>query len=124
MYVEYNANPKNHRVGDCVIRAISKVRELSWEDTYTEIAVKGFEMHDMPSSNAVWGTYLTEQGFNCIQLPYLCPNCYSIKQFCNDYPKGRFVVGTGTHVVAVIDGDYYDTWDSGDEVPIYYFRKE
>ena len=27
------------------------------------------------------------------------------------------------HVVAVIDGNYYDTWDSGDKIPIYYWYK-
>jgi hypothetical protein len=26
--------------------------------------------------------------------------------------------------VAVSDGDYFDTWDSGDEVPVYYFEKD
>jgi hypothetical protein len=33
-------------------------------------------------------------------------------------------VGTGTHVVAVIDGDYYDAWDSGNEVIDRYFTRE
>jgi len=34
------------------------------------------------------------------------------------------ILATGTHVIAVGDGNYYDTWDSGQEVPIYYWRKE
>jgi hypothetical protein len=34
------------------------------------------------------------------------------------------MLATGTHVVAVIDGNYYDTWDSGDEVPIALWKKE
>jgi hypothetical protein len=33
------------------------------------------------------------------------------------------VIGTGTHVVAVIGGDYYDTWDSGEKVVLYYFER-
>lgn len=124
MFIYYNANPKKNRVGDCVIRAISKATGMDWEKTYTEIVLKGYEMYDMPSSNAVWGTYLTQHGFTRNQLPYTCPDCYSIKQFCEDYPKGNYIVGTGTHVVAVLDGRYYDTWDSGDEIPAYYFKKE
>jgi len=123
-FVYYNANPKNNRVGDCVIRAISKATGMSWEETYTEIILQGFEMYDMPSSNAVWETYLSNHGFKKYILPYTCPDCYSIKKFCEDYPKGTYVVGTGSHVVAVIDGRYYDTWDSGDEIPTYYFKKE
>jgi hypothetical protein len=49
--------------------------------------------------------------------------CYTIKEFCKDHPIGDYLLGTGSHVVAVLDGNYYDTWDSGSEVPIYYFKR-
>ena len=40
-------------------------------------------------------------------------------------PKGTYVLGTGNHVVAVVNGDYYDMWDSGDEIPAYvWYKKE
>ena len=52
------------------------------------------------------------------------PYCYTVKDFCKDHPQGVFVLGTGTHAVAVIDGDYYDAWDSGNKVPLFYWRKE
>ena len=81
-------------------------------------------MHDMMSSNAVWGAYLYDQGFRRYIIPNTCPDCYSVKDFCEDNPKGEFMLATGTHVIAVEDGNYYDTWDSGDEVPIFYWRKE
>ena len=42
--------------------------------------------------------------------------------FCEKYPTGVYVIGTGTHAVAVVDGDYYDSWDSGNEVPSYFWR--
>ena len=81
-------------------------------------------MDDIPSSNAVWGSLLYKKGFRQHVIPDTCPNCYSVKQFCSDYPYGKYLLATGTHVIAVEDGDYYDSWDSGDEVPIYYWRKE
>lgn len=124
MYIEYNANPMNRRVGDCVIRAIAKASGQNWDRVYTDIAMQGFLMYDMPSSNAVWGTYLTDNGYEVHSIPNSCPDCYSIRQFCEDFPKGTYIVATGTHVLTIIDGDYFDTWDSGDEIPIYYFRKE
>lgn len=83
-----------------------------------------YKMYDMPSSNAVWGAYLADMGYRRYVIPDTCPACYSVKQFCIDNPKGKYLLATGTHAVTVIDGDYYDTWDSGDEVPIYYFTKE
>ena len=52
------------------------------------------------------------------------PDYYTVQDFCIDHPKGTYVLGTGTHAVAVVDGYYYDAWDSGKEIPIYYFSKE
>ena len=124
MYIQSNNNPDKALVGDCTVRAISKAIGKPWDDTYIFLAVQGFKMKDMPSSNRVWGEFLYANGFRRFIIPDSCPNCYTIKDFCNDHPKGKFIVATGTHVVCVVDGNYYDSWDSGEEVPIYYWRKE
>jgi len=58
------------------------------------------------------------------QIPNTCPDCYTVKDFCTDNPQGRYIVATQSHVVAIIDGDYYDTWDSGTEPIIYFWKKE
>ena len=123
-YVYYNPNPDNKSVGDCVIRAIAKVLDDTWQAVYVDLSMQGFAMSDMPNSNSVWGEYLKLNGFSRHIIPDTCPNCYSIRRFSEDNPIGVFVVATGSHVVAVIDGDYYDTGDSGSEVPVYYWRKE
>lgn len=123
MYIRYNSNPINNRVGDCVVRAISKVMDKSWDDTYIAICVQGFTMYDMPDSNAVWGAYLLENGFSRYVIPNTCPNCYTVKDFCRDYPKGKYLLATGTHLIASISGNYYDTWDSGDEPIIFYWKE-
>lgn len=81
-------------------------------------------MGDMPSSNAVWGAYLKSRGFKRYIIPNECPDCYTVKDFCKDHPKGHYILGTGTHVIAIIDGFYYDTWDSGELIPIFYWKKE
>lgn len=124
MYRQKNINPKGHYVGDCVIRAIAEATGEPWEKVYVELAVQGFIMADMPSSNHVWGTYLASKGYEREIIPNTCPDCYSIADFANDHPQGVFIVATGTHVVAVRDGKYIDTWDSGDEVPVYYWRSK
>jgi len=122
-YIFYNPNPMNLSVGDCTIRAISKVTGLTWQEAYFHLLLQGFSMSDMPSSNRVWGELLKSFGFIKKFLPDTCPNCYTIRDFCQDNPTGTYVLGTGEHVVAVIDGNYYDSWDSGNEIPIYYFEK-
>ncbi len=123
MYINYNNNPLNKRVGDCVIRAVSTVLGESWDDVYNDLTDEGFRLKDMPSANHVWGSYLTKWGFYRNVIPNTCPTCYTIKDFCKEHQRGTYLLATGTHVVAVMDGDYYDTWNSGDEIPIYYWKR-
>ena len=122
-YIYSNPNPGNKIVGDCVIRGISRVLNKPWECIYDDIADLGREMYDMPSSNAVWSEYLYENGFSRYIIPDTCPACYTVRLFCDDHKYGAYLLATGTHVIAVIDGNYYDTWDSGDEIPVYYFKR-
>ena len=123
-YVYYNPNPSGKRVGDCVIRGIAFVTEQTWDTTYIDICMCGFNMHDMPSSNNVWASYLYSVGFTRTLIEDSCPMCYTVAQFCEDHPDGTYLLGTGTHVVPVKDGDYYDAWESGKEVPIYYWERK
>ena len=123
MYKRYNPNPDNKRVGDCIIRAITKATGKSWDQIYWELANLGFEMCVMPSENEVWHEYLYRVGFNRYIIPDTCPSCYTVRDFAYDHPYGTFILGTGSHVIAVVNGDYYDTWDSGDEVPVFYWRR-
>lgn len=122
-FVERNLNPLGKRAIDCTIRAISLVLDQDWETTYAGICVKGMELANMPSANHVWGAYLKSKGYKRYVIPNECPDCYTVKDFCADHPKGRYILCISGHVVAVIDGDYYDTWDSGEEIPIYYWER-
>lgn len=125
MYSEYNPNPFGKRVGDCTVRAISKALGQDWEETYTGLALQGFLMCDMPSANHVWGAYLRSKGYRRGSLPDDCPECYTVRDFCIENPTGRFILALSGHVVAVEDGQYFDSWDSGDETPLYYwYRKD
>ena len=123
MYIYYNPNPDSKSTSDCVIRALTLAVNKNWEETYLDVVTEGFLMHEMPSVNGVWGNYLFKHGFTKYVIPNTCPYCYTVKQFCIDNPRGTFVLGTGTHAVTVVDGNYYDTSDSGNEVPIYYWKK-
>jgi len=124
MYSAYNPNPMGARVGDCTVRAIARATGQSWERVYAGLCIEGFVLGDMPSANHVWGAYLRRQGFRRHMLPDDCPDCYTVADFCRDHPHGRYVLAISGHVVCAEDGDYYDTWDSGGEIPVYYWAKE
>lgn len=119
----YNPNPSGRNVGDCSVRAVSVALNVDWETAYAMIAKAGFLMNDVISSNSVWGSVLRQNGFYRHILPNSCPDCYSLEDFAKDHPQGVYVVGMGNHVATVKDGEIWDSWDSSNEIPIYYWSK-
>lgn len=126
MYVYYNPNPNKSasKKNDCVVRAISRVLNKRWTRVYDELSSLGRRLGDWGCYFTVWGPYLRERGFKKYTIPNYCPDCYTIADFARDNPYGSFLVATDSHVVAVVDGDIYDSWDSSNEVPIFYLTKE
>lgn len=122
MWIRCNPNPLGKQTSDCVVRAIAIATEQSWKRTYRELCELGEIECEMPNANYVWGIDLREKGARQFLLPESCPACITVRAFCERYPDGIYVIGTGSHAVAVIDGDYYDSWDSGNEVPSYFWR--
>lgn len=123
MWTHYNPNPFGRNVGDCAIRAIAAALDLSWEDAYALVTAKGYAMGDMPSSDAVWGAVLRQAGFRRQAIPNTCPDCYTAEDFVRDHPTGTYVLAFGGHV-ATVRGTLMDSWDSSNEIPLYYYYKE
>ena len=122
-YIYFNPNPENPSEPDCVVRGICMVTGYDWDTVYWGMCRQGGLIHSMPSVNKVWGRYMMELGYKRYNISNTCPYCYTIRDFCYDNPYGAFLLATGSHVVAVIDGNYFDAWDSGSEIPIYYFTR-
>ena len=122
MWVKCNPNPLGKTTGDCVVRAIAIATNRSWRETYRDLCRMGERMGDLPNANAVWGAYLREQGARQFLLPESCPECITVQAFCERYPEGVYVIGTGDHAVAVIDGDAYDSWNSLAATPTFFWR--
>ena len=124
VWAEFLNNPTGRRVGDCAVRAISVALDVDWETAYALLASNGFQMGDIMNSNSVWGSVLRQRGFIRESIPNTCPDCYTAEQFVRDHPRGVYVLGFGNHVATVRDGYLYDSWDSSQEIPQYYWTKE
>lgn len=121
-FYSYNPNPRGRNVGDCAVRAVSKALNMGWYEAFAALAVEGLNQCDLPSANSVWGAVLREHGFERAAIPAECPDCYTVKDFLLEYPHGRYVVALNGHVVAVEDGALFDTWNSLDQTPLYFWR--
>lgn len=123
-YVYYNPNPFGRSVGDCAVRAISKAMRQSWEKTYAWLCLEGFARGDLPNADSVWGSYLARHGFARHLMPDDCSGCCTVSAFASEHPQGTFILSMpGQHVVTVIDGKYFDSWESGNECPTCYWSR-
>ena len=115
-YKYYNSNPVGNHTSDCTVRALSKLFDISWDEAYDILSDSAKKMGLMPSSKAVMSAVLRMNGYYRENLPTFCPDCYTVREFANNNPRGKYVLCTENHVVTVINGTYYDSFNSGDEI--------
>ncbi len=112
-FIYENLNPRKlKRTSDCVIRAIAKGTNLDWETVYQGLTLLGLKIKDVPNSTRVYRKYLEQQGYAKERQPRKPDNTkYTLNEFAESNPKGRFVVSLANHLTVVIDGLVYDTWN-------------
>jgi hypothetical protein len=117
VFIFQNPNPCKVLVGDCVVRGIATATGRTWRNVYIDLCTQGLLMCDMPSSNAVWQQYLTDNGYK-----KNIPQEKTVGEFAEAHEKGIYILCTGEHVVTIVDGNVIDTWDSSGEHIILYFK--
>lgn len=122
MWIRANPNPGGKHVPDCVIRAICIALNKPWLEVSDELYSVARREYSVTCDDHIWGRYLYSLGFEPFLLPESCTGCTTIERFSKLYPIGIYIIGTGKHAVAVIDGNYYDDWDSGNEIPSFFWR--
>lgn len=124
MWRPYNPNPLGRNLGDCAVRTIAAALDVDWETAYYMLASNGYMMGDLPHANSVIAATLRQNGFYKKTIPDTCPDCYTAEMFCEDHPRGVYVLGFGNHVATVKSGAVWDSWDSTQEIPMYYFYRK
>ena len=124
MWIFANPNPCRKEEPDCVVRAISLATEQTWDEVHEDLCRLSGVLCTMPSVNWLWGRYLSMCGFEKFMLPESCPECVTVREFTRRFPEGTYVIGTGNHAICIRNGNHMDLWDSGDEVPTYFYRKK
>ena len=92
-FKKWNPNPVGNRTQDCAQRAIAAALDVDW-DTASDL------IYEMAKAMGV-----------------------DPAKLCREHPRGVFVLKTSGHVVTVIDGQAWDTWDSTGEIPQYYWYR-
>ena len=116
--IYYNANTHNVHSGDCVKRAISLAFNIDYEYTAKLLRQKAKELRvDSWQVPSVFIPVIKDL------LPYGDLDEISTKatptvaEFADSHSTGTYIIQCGdtypNHLVCVIDGNIYDSWDSG-----------
>ena len=125
-YINYNANPKGLKTGDCVIRALSKATGKSWDEVYTELSEIGFKKKRLPNEDPVFKAFLKNNNF--IESPAIRNEdgkMISVEEFSKKVDADTmYIIQTRRHLTVVFNGDIYDTWDTSRKTAgIFYFKR-
>lgn len=115
-YKYYQPNKKDlkDKYDDCVVRALTKVLNKDWIEVFDDLIKYAREMQCMPNSKQCYEQYLKDNGFVYVGISNKKGSKRpTVAQFSKEHKKGKYLVNVANHVVAIIDGKYYDTWDSG-----------
>ena len=117
----YNANPKNKITGDCVVRAISVALYQTYEETYQELFLYSLKTGYMLNDKKNYEKYLASKGWLKKAQPKhpLTGNKYTGVEFCLHVQECTFDFSSrmlahigGHHIVAIVNGRVWDTWNS------------
>lgn len=126
-YQYYQPNKKDLKdtYGDCVIRALTKVTGKSWLEVFDELLPHARELQCMPNSKPAYETYLLNNGFEYVGVSNKKGTKRpTVESFTKAHKEGTYILRVANHIVASIDGVYYDTWDCGSKSMYGYWVKK
>lgn len=115
-YKYYQPNKKDlkDQYGDCVIRSLTKALNKEWIEVFDELVPIARENQCMPNSKVCYEQFLIENGFTYHGISNKKGTTRpTVDRFAKDHKTGTYVLRVANHLVTVVDGIYYDTWDSG-----------
>ena len=115
-YKEFNANPKNKKAGDCVIRAISIGLNKDYIEIYKELFETSLKTGYMVNDKKNFEKYLEKQKILKMKMPKRIDNTrYTVKEFVEEIakPNKTYIINIANHLTVVKNGVLYDIWNCG-----------
>jgi hypothetical protein len=125
-YKYYQPNKKDLKdeYGDCVIRSLTKALNMEWLQVFEELLPYARELQCMPNGKPCYEKYLTDKGFAYVGISNAKGSKRpTVDEFAKKHKSGVYVLRVAHHLVTVVDGIYYDTWDSGEKSMYGYWKK-
>lgn len=117
MFVYTNPHPKGLHTDDCVKRAIVLTTGKDYKEVQRELnQLKNRIGAKHYNDGKVWKHYMKENNFIKLSFPAVAgePRMDG-HRFVEEYKSGAYILHMAKHLVAVVDGNLLDTWDSRDK---------
>ena len=118
-YKYYQPNDKDlkDKTGDCQVRALSKALNISWLEAFdltipicrrlqTYTIFDGNHEKTVEAMQDLGFVYTGVSNKKGTKRP-------TVKSFAASHKSGTYILKVSHHVVACVNGEYFDTWDSG-----------
>ena len=115
---KYNPNPKSRNIGDCTLRSYCAAFDITWKEAF-DIASK-IAKQESSMIQYVSDKVLTDH-FGCVvdekynKKVVKSKDRITVNEFAMSHPYGTYILHVRQHQVTVINGEYWDSWDSGDK---------
>lgn len=116
VYFQPNDKDLKDKYGDCTIRALCKALNCTCLEAFDKV------LPFMRKSQCLWNSApqkLVKEWFEQLGFVYHGVSNKSgskrptVEDFAKNHPNGTYIVKVAHHQVAVVNGKYYDTWNSG-----------
>lgn len=124
-YYQPNKKDLKDKYGDCVIRALTKALGMEWLEVFDDIQPISRELQIPFNCKPCYEKYLEGKGF----VYHGISNSKGTKRptvqsFTKEHKEGIYILRVAHHIVAVSEGYFWDTWDSGNKSLYGYWVKE
>ena len=99
---------------DDVIRALTKVMNMSWLEVFDEITPLARKLQCSFLNKVCYERYLLDNRFKYTGISNKRGSVRpTVEQFAKSHRKGKYFIIIAHQCVACVDGVYYNTWDCG-----------
>lgn len=123
MWKYFQSSKKRKRSSDCSIRALMVAEKMTWEQSFDYLCKFARKVQDMPNETRVLSKAIESFGYKPQKIEMVNHRKPTVAEFGKEHPKGKYLIFTSGHVVCMINGNWYDTWDCGDCKVLKYFSK-
>lgn len=111
-YKYYNYNPDNHRINDCVSRAIGEATGLSY-NTVNRLLATVAEIYDCDKLCVCCYKHLLSHFLG--YKKYICKSDVLVSDVIEDFSDCTVIIRIRGHLTCAKNGVLLDTWDCSDK---------